>query len=416
MLRVLDELSRALKIKPAPQYTRPPPRQVSRVAYLPVEVSSRELLGKSIAAKGLLELGFQVVLGARWQLNHNQYVGLPRGIFLFKTLNALDTLNMHWAQENGHIAVALDEEMFPMRPNISWYRAFTNPNAVDLVDVICAPGQKSNEMFKKISSAEVLTTGSPRCVIPKINVGEDILVCTMAGIANSARAFHENMILICQIFNKPLVGEFLDYYRDKVRQECKEFGLLLEVIQELSRKYPDRRIRVRVHPAENVSAYQITGNVVLDTSPSFIDALHGAATLVYVSGCSTGIESFMAKVPAVRLGDDGHGLSCDLHIGANTAEAALEAVHRQLTDPQIVGDMSEHFSPLTLAQDLAALQERNSLGETDGADASQFNLGDQFAPDESMRFKFPETSEEQIKALTSARSVKAIGWNTWLLN
>lgn len=199
--------------------------------------------------------------------------------------------------------------------------------------------------------------------------------------------------------------------------ECDAFGLLLETVRELASKYPERRIRLRVHPSENLAAYQTGGNIVLDTSNSFVEALQNTAPLVFISGCSTGIEAFMAGVPAVRLGTGGHGLSCDLHIGASTAAEALQAVEKQLREPKMLGDVFEHFAPLTLAQKIAALQTSNSASETDDAEGHLRKTIDQdFKPDDAMRTKFPEISEEQIRAMTNASRIKPIGWNTWFLS
>ncbi len=202
MLEDLDTISRALKVDPEPEYVRAPPRTVGRICYLPIEVAGRELLGKTRIAKELLELGFQVVLGAQWPLTKTRYLGLPPGIILFKTLNALDALKMHWAQTAGHIAAPLDEELCPIRPRLNWYRAVTNQSALNVVDMLCAPGDRSRDMFRKITTAQVDVTGNPRCHISNVKPGNDILVCTMAGLANSARAFHETIILICRILQQ----------------------------------------------------------------------------------------------------------------------------------------------------------------------------------------------------------------------
>ena len=416
MLSDLDKISRALKIKLEPDYLRAQPRQVGRVCYIPIEVASRELLSKSIIAKGLIEQGFQVVLGARWQLTHTKYLGLPPGVVIFKTLNALDAVNMRWAQEAGHIAISLDEELFPIRPRLKWYRAVTNQNALNIADMICAPGKRSKEMFEKITDANVEVTGNPRCNIPKVTLGQDILVCTMAGLTNSARGFHETILLICQLYNKPLKGDLLEYLREKVVHECASLSLLLEVVQELSIKFPNRRIRLRIHPSENRDIYGIGGNVVLDTSISFSDALQNTAVLVFVSGCSTGIEAFMAKVPAVRLGTGGHGLSCGLYLDANSSVEAVQAVEDQLCKPQLHGNVDEHFAPLTLPEKIIALQEKNNSGKVEHLGNAQFKLKENFAPDNAMQLKFPNTPDEHIADLTAARSVKSIGWNTWLLS
>lgn len=414
MLMALDQLSRSIIAAPTPQHSRTPRRHVGRAVYLPIEIAGRELYGKTKLAGDLVQQGFQVVIGATWNVCCNSFLDLPPGIVLLKTLNALDGEKIRLAQNAGHIAIALDEEMFSLRPKVEWYRAVTSESALRLVDMICAPGHRSQEMFKQITDASVEITGSVRSTIPKIEAGDDILVCTMAGIVNSKRSLQKTFAQVCKVYDKPLDGELLSYFKEKVTHEWRGLALLLETVEKLSARFPDRRIRLRSHPAENFLSYRVGGNVIFDDSPSFAESLNGAAVLVFVSGCATGIESFLANVPSVRLGTGGHGISCDLHFGATSADEAIELVETQIQNPNIVGDLSDHFSPLSLVEKIDTLQKGNAASETLGVESLWRKRKKEIRSQPLLGSKFPDTSEEYISKISGAR-VKTIGWNTWLL-
>ena len=414
-LQSLEEFSSSIKVSPSPRYHRVSGRDVCRAVYIPIELSGRELYGKARLAGELYRQGFQVILGATWNICCNKFTDMPPGIVLLKTLNALDNEKMREAQEAGHRIVVIDEEMFSLRPKVDWYRAMTNENALHLADMICAPGIRSKEAFEQITDTIVVNTGSPRCDIPAITSGEDILVCSMAGMVNSKKPWRDSVIRRCEIYDKPLEGEFLDYLREKVVHEWACLSLLLETLQELSKRFPNRRIRLRVHPAENLLNYNVGGNITFDSSPSFFESSNGTGVLVYVSGCSTGIESFFAKIPSVRLSSGGHGLSHDLHIGANTATEAADAVDQQFKSPRILGDLDEHYSPMSLVEHIDSLHRSNANSREMDVESVWRKRKQEVLSQPLLATKFPDTAPEYIESLTGTRA-KTIGWNTWLLN
>ena len=416
MLQALDKLSDIIKVAPHEDFPLSPSRQIGRFVYLPIEVASRELLAKCQLAKDLLRMGFRVVLGATWNLSCNAYQDLPPGIVLFKTLNALDGRNMRLAQEAGHLAIALDEEMFSLRPKVEWYKAVSSDNARRRVDMICASGGHSHSMFKEISDAKVEITGNPRCNMPRIDPGDDILVCTMAPVVNNAKGFPDTIKMIAKVLGKPIDGDLLEYIREKVVHEWAGLELLLDTVKAVADSFPNRTIRLRPHPGENSNVYNVADNVRLDKSDSFVGSLNGAAVMVFVSGCSTGIESFLGGIPSVRLGEGGHGFSCDLHLGASTSKEAVVAVESQLSRPRLLGDLSQHFSAITIAEKIDAMQRSQAGCSSASIEGVWSKRKTQVVPQDFTRRKFPDTSAGQITTLSGARSAKTIGWNTWLLS
>src|SRR5690606_6089812 len=94
------------------------------------------------------------------------------------------------------------------------------------------------------------------------------------------------------------------------------FKRMLELPGFLARAFPDARIVVRPHPAENHGAWQqaATGhaNVKVIYRGSVLPWIAASACVVH-SNCTTGLEAFLLDVPAIALRyPGGHGLDDDL--------------------------------------------------------------------------------------------------------
>ena len=98
-------------------------------------------------------------------------------------------------------------------------------------------------------------------------------------------------------------------------------------INALALAFPDRRIVVRPHPIEDPANWEFNEpNIVIDSQNDIVDSLEQAGAVVFVSGCTTGLDAYLAKVPAVRLGRGGVGISAQMHAEAATPDEAVRAV------------------------------------------------------------------------------------------
>ncbi len=136
-----------------------------------------------------------------------------------------------------------------------------------------------------------------------------------------------------------------------------------------------------------------------------MDAMKKSAVLLYVSGCTTGVDAYLARMPAVRLGRGGHGVSATMHIEANTPEEALAAVR---TGTVWQGNMAHHFAPVTLVEELARLFDahRATSGSVEIKHAVSMKV-----KGVHLR-KFPETSAAEVSDLVGSPATE-VGWNTW---
>src|SRR6185312_5229867 len=81
----------------------------SRFMILPIEGRTRELDAKLLFALEGLTANFQAILSQKWILNVN-FHKLPRSLFVFKTLNEIDSGAMREARRTGQTIVGWDDE------------------------------------------------------------------------------------------------------------------------------------------------------------------------------------------------------------------------------------------------------------------------------------------------------------------
>jgi surface carbohydrate biosynthesis protein len=385
-----------------------PPRPVHPILYLPVEVKSRELQGKAILAREVLEQGLNVVIGSAWPMV-SWHDKMPPGIFFFKTMNTGDAQNMLLWAKHGHLIAALDEEMFGVRADADYISATVHPRAPALADLVCAQGAAYARAFPFPVPLKI--TGNPRTKTYRLSRGTDILVCLQSGnINNHGRSFEEMVkktLGLAQPLGTREGRAWAEILRASIAHECDVLPLMAATIAAVATAFPDRRVVVRPHPVEDPATWQFEqGNVVLDGGEGIVDALEKAGTAIFVSGCTTGLDAYLAGVPAVRLGSGGHGISAEMYDGVTTAGEAVEAVRRAKAWP---GSIADHLAPLDLASHLVALY-RASPGQGN----VQLNAPAGFEPTDFRRGKFPDMTDAEMEELLGHK-VQRIAWNTFFV-
>lgn len=344
-----------------------PQRRVFPILYLPVEVKAREFQAKAAIAREAAACGMTVVLGAKWPMILN-LDAFPHGIFMFKTLNQTDAVAMLRCVEYGHLTAALDEEMFGISASSSYIGATVHPHAVACADLICAQGPSYAEHFPY--QADIKVTGALRTKTYKTPQSDDILVCLQTGnINNNGRSFEEMIVQTLQLSAYPLSSSqgqiWADILRTAIAHECDVLPLVSETIAALAKAFPDRRIVLRPHPVEDPSNWDFSApNIVFDEQNDIVNSLEHAGAAVFVSGCTTGLDAFLANVPAVRLGRGGIGISAHMHTEAATPDEAIAAVRR---GKAWKGALDQHLAPLNLTSHLVALYKANAAAAGTGS-------------------------------------------------
>ena len=174
-------------------------------------------------------------------------------------------------------------------------------------DMICAQGSSYADAFPY--PVRPVVTGNPRVLTYRPQVhGNDILVCLQSGnINNNGPSMPEALRATLKLAPSPLSTDqgkaWAQILRDSLTvHECDLLPLVMDTIAALAIAFPDRRIIVRPHPVEKLSTWHFPHpNVTIDATGSIIDAMKQSAVLVFVSGCSTGVDAYLAQMPARRL-------------------------------------------------------------------------------------------------------------------
>jgi surface carbohydrate biosynthesis protein len=397
--------------RPVPEYRdyKRPPRKVSPWLYLPVEVKARELKSKALIARQAKAAGLNVFMGASWNFNES-IPHLPPGVVLLKSANAVDGNNIVRWMKAGHLTAVLDEEMFGVVPTPEFMSATIHPYIPMAADLICAQGQAYVDAFPYPVTPVV--TGNPRVLTYDTTHGDDILVCLMSGnINNAGPSLPEMLRAVLKLAPSPLTTDkgraWANVFRNSMAHEFDLLPLVIGTIQALSEAFPTRRIVVRPHPVERAALWAFPqSNVVVESGGSIMDAMRKSAVLLYVSGCTTGVDAYFSRMPAVRLGSGGPGsISETMHVEARTPEEAVEAVRRgKIWD----ADLTKYFAPVTLVDHLIDLYRRNRA-------ETALNLTElkQIQPTDMHKRKFPDTTVEEVSALVGYKANPA-GWNSWV--
>ena len=330
-------------------------RPVHKILYLPVEVKAREFEAKSLLAIAAADRGFHVVFGRSWVLNFGKYADLPPGIVLFKTLNAMDAHNMRiCAAGAGHVVAALDEEAFGRSNSARALRLNVAPLAVQTCDLVMMQGdahRRTLEQSYDTRMTEIHTTGNPKSDLLVSNAASRpppdpakkkvILFCTMSGNVNpKGRSFARTMeqTLVSGMVNstKDMIDELGALLEDSAAFEISIIPQLQTAVLAMADRFPDADIVVRPHPIENAELWQskFTGkkNVRVETDGALTQWLNQCDVMVYISGCGSGTEAALQKVPAIRFEGDGRtkdpdvGLSSRLNIPAKTPADVAKAI------------------------------------------------------------------------------------------
>lgn len=393
----------------ARKFAFPQERKIGKYIYLPVEIAARELKSKAKIAGELARKGYQVLLASAYAIK-DMFNSLPPGVMLFKTMNKLDALNMGLSREAGHFTAVLNEEFFGLI-NEKWiYQAEIAPQAKTECDIVFAQNPAQQELYNSMG-IDSIVTGNPRfdpsAPREKHRLGNEILIPTMAGTINNLIPIHEYVAKSYGI----LGGNYLTAQRliaEQIKHECKWWPEQMKAIEEIATYYPDRTIRLRPHPSENPEIYsgfaKRFNNVIIDDRTSFTERLADAACVVFISGCTTGLEARLADIPACRVGIGGHGISAQLGHPYHV-ERIFEVNEGE--------DLSAYFAPVTLTQALDEFSMKHQIPmKFDLLKAARYQP--KVNPRPFFENKFPDFTEDQISAMCGVKAT-SVNWRTWVV-
>jgi surface carbohydrate biosynthesis protein len=295
------------------------------VLFIPVENQVRELDAKLLLACVAAKRNLTSIIGPKRKIE-NHIASFPRGIFLSKSLRIVKRKFFPISRLLGHEIVAWDEEALVHLPAETYFSRRLSPVGMEHVSHLFAWGKDNAELWRQYPQLPpgipIHITGNPRV---------DLLRPDMQGYykaeADQIRKAYGDFILINTNFNhvnafypaqnlfqpvkepgaeakfgqaaRGMTREYAEGFRDHKQAVFEDFQKL---IPELERAFPEHTIVVRPHPTEKQDIYHEIAarcrRIRVTNEGNVVPWLMAAKVLIH-NGCTTGVEAFVMRVPAV---------------------------------------------------------------------------------------------------------------------
>ncbi len=332
-------------------------RKLRRLLYLPMEIASRELDSRLLIASLALARGFEVVIGQKWLIERN-VEAMPPGIYLSKTLTQRDAKALSRAKERGYLVAAIDEEMpglITAPEELRWM----SDEAVEATDRIFISGSHNSDSVKRRfpqARDRVVTAINPRWDLLRpgmrdfyereaaeirAHYGPFILINTNLGFTNSEKGSAEELINEQERLGKLTMSDpkHVAFVNSVLAMESANRSIILQLIDELPKKFPDRRIVLRPHPSERLDTWRnyVDGHAVVDVirdGPAIPWIL--AADVLVHTNCTTGVEAAALDTPAICV------LPTETSINDRYLSNRVNPVARNVEEALALIDAAEH--------------------------------------------------------------------------
>lgn len=292
---------------------------------IPVENQVRELDPKLMLACIAAERGFSSVIGSRREMEFN-IDAFPQSIYLSKSMTIRSLLFFRVAKKFGHEIISWDEEALVHLPPETYFSRRLNPKAIRYVSHLFAWGQDNKDLWLQYpdlpDNLPIHVTGNPRSDMLRPEVQpfyEDEM--------EKIRTQYGNFILINTNFNhvnnygpdmnlfkpvkipgqKPAFGRaargMSRSYAEGLRDlKLAVFAQFQQIIPKLEEAFPNYNIVVRPHPTEKHDVYKAIASqcerVFVTNEGNVVPWLMATQAVIH-NGCTTGVEAYMMKVPAI---------------------------------------------------------------------------------------------------------------------
>ena len=292
---------------------------------IPVETQIREMDAKILLACVAAERGFPVIIGSRAFL-HFQVASIPRGVYLAKSMRSLSIRMFKILRQLGHEIVAWDEEALVHPPPETYFTRRLSPETIKEVSHLFVWGQENVDLLRQYPDLPrripIHISGNPRGDMLRTDMrpyfdkeverlrqtyGDFILINTNFPDIN---AFVPGLNLFLPSNDsgeEPRFGQaglgmsrqFAESLRNHKQAILEDFKRLIPALE---KAFPDFTIVVRPHPTENDRVYHDLANqcqrVRVTNEGNIIPWLLAMRVMVH-NGCTTGVEAYALRVPAV---------------------------------------------------------------------------------------------------------------------
>ena len=294
---------------------------------IPVELQVRELDPKLLLACVAARRGFPSIIGPRREM-HFHIPSFPRSIYLSKSTTSGSKDVFRTLRRLGHGVVAWDEEALVHLPPEAYFKHRLSPAAMKYVSLLFAWGEDNVELWRQYPEMPpglpIHITGNPRGDllrpemrslydhdVEKIRQAHDDFILINTNF-NQVNAYYPDMNLLKpptasgeepEISRRAIgMGMSREYAEGLTRHKQAIFEDFQHLIPVLDQAFPDLRIVVRPHPAENQEVYHRIANkmyqVQVTNEGNVVPWLIAAKALIH-NGCTTGVEAYALGLPSI---------------------------------------------------------------------------------------------------------------------
>lgn len=290
---------------------------------VPVENQVRELEPKMLLACIAARRGFDCLIGSRLEVDFH-IASLPRGIYLSKSMTERSVKMFRIMEMLGHRIAAWDEEALVHPPAETYFTRRLSPTALRSVSHLFAWGEENAALWRSYPDypdTPIHITGNPRgdMLRPELQGyyqdeadslirqhGDFLLINTNFGTVN---AFNPSQNLFLKgkgsdgpVIGRAAVGMRREYAEGLQAHKQALFESFQALIPRLEQAFPQLNIVIRPHPVELPDVYhelaERSSRVRVDNRGNVIPWLMAGRVLIH-NGCTTGVEAYMAGVPAI---------------------------------------------------------------------------------------------------------------------
>ena len=283
--------------------------------YFPIEVKNRELIARIYFAIKCCLKGASVVIGDKNNLSKRLNL-IEKGIIFFKSIQPHQYEVIKKFRENKFKIASMDEEGLMFFTNENYIRRFKEDN-FKLMDIYFSWGKREKDaLLSKFKNYEniIKIVGNVRLDILKKPISEIFIK-----EAKILKEKYGNFILLTTKFcrHNPIRRGWSTYYMGQKNagyvhtRHNKEYSIMteyhekknlkefIEFIKKFSTEFPNKKLIVRIHPAEERSIWVNNLSNLKNIHISF--SSDGISTNSYIlasqfiiqSNCTTSLEAFL---------------------------------------------------------------------------------------------------------------------------
>lgn len=293
----------------------------TRILFLPIETIARELDGKLLLAHRALARGYKVIIGRKSDTK-KAAENLGYGIYMYKDHNFHPFPNALGNDKKEFKYVALDEEGLVFNDNEAYLKR-AMPHNVEHLDLIFTWGNYQKNLLIKENPEllkKTIAVGNPRFDLLRSNFkvlregktnslieqwGSYVIVNTNFAAGNLSHYYNCSYIKkqersALKYLGRPLSDKERSFYQGKEVYYKNLFFSYIEMLEELSSRFPFIQFILRPHPSEDIENWRknVEGlnNVHVVFEGSATEWMQGALAVIH-TGCTTGIEGRTLQKP-----------------------------------------------------------------------------------------------------------------------